>query len=211
MGAASFNADISKWDTSKVTDMRTMFWSAREFNQDISKWDVSKVEDMSYMFSYSPSFNADISHWDVSKVKLMESMFSGASSFKQKLCGKAWVYSKAKKESLFENSPGKISWFVCSPPSSSQRWLAQWRTSSALAAASPSTLSVASANMQTCSKCGTFKRSTRISCCAPGGAWYGNCGGANDKNFGHSWLEGMETCKRKTQFDGCSHMLIHAH
>ena len=35
--------DISKWDTSKVTDMHSMFFSAQNFNANISGWNVSKT------------------------------------------------------------------------------------------------------------------------------------------------------------------------
>ena len=39
--AESFNGDISKWDTSKVTDMSSMFKGAVAFNADISKWNTA--------------------------------------------------------------------------------------------------------------------------------------------------------------------------
>ena len=55
----------------------------------------------------------------------------------------------------------------------------------------------ASAIATSCPKCGTFKRSGRVSCCAPGGAWYKNCGDVGDRNVGHSWLEGVKVCERK--------------
>ena len=48
-----------------------------------------------------------------------------------------------------------------------------------------------------CSKCGTIKKSGTRSCCARDGAWFKNCGDAGDKNFGHTWLEGIQTCKSK--------------
>ena len=60
-----FNGNISKWDTSKVTDMSYMFRES-SFNQDISKWDVSNVEEMNYMFCNS-KFNQDISNWTMYK------------------------------------------------------------------------------------------------------------------------------------------------
>ena len=46
-----------------------------------------------------------------------------------------------------------------------------------------------------CSKCGTTKKSDRHSCCAPGGAWFKNCGDAGDKTFDHTWAEGIHACK----------------
>ena len=65
------------------------------FNADISKWDVSRVTNMNAMFQKAPSFNGDLSYWDVSSVTIMNQMFQGAKSFKQELCGDAWVHSKA--------------------------------------------------------------------------------------------------------------------
>ena len=41
--ASSFNADISGWDTSSVTDTSVMFTLASAFNADISAWDTSSV------------------------------------------------------------------------------------------------------------------------------------------------------------------------
>ena len=45
--------DISKWDTSNVTDMSGMFYKGYTLSSlpDISKWDTSKVTNMSSMFS----------------------------------------------------------------------------------------------------------------------------------------------------------------
>jgi surface protein len=94
----NFNADISKWDVSNVTDMSYMFFGADSFKQDISSWNVSKVIDMSYMFKgfgvphpfssvsvkqkdYIKDLTKDrgeIGRWDVSNVTNMRSMFSGA-------------------------------------------------------------------------------------------------------------------------------------
>ena len=43
-GANSFNADISKWDTTDFGNMYQMFSGARSFNQDLSRWDVSNKQ-----------------------------------------------------------------------------------------------------------------------------------------------------------------------
>ena len=71
-----FNGDISKWDVSNVTNMRSMFYKCEKFNSDISNWNVSNVTDMTSMFNGCKSFNQDISKWDVSKVKEDYFMFS---------------------------------------------------------------------------------------------------------------------------------------
>merc|ERR1712048_1478461 len=111
--ASAFNKDLSKWDVSAVTSMASMFSRASAFNQDLSKWDVSAVTDMTYMFSDASAFNQDLSKWDVSAVNNMGFMFVRASSFKRKLCGDAWVNSKADKKDMFSDSPGSISSTPC--------------------------------------------------------------------------------------------------
>ena len=70
-------------DTSNVTNMRSMFKSARSFNQPIGNWDTSKVTDMSWMFYKAESFNQPIGNWNTSKVTKMFSMFKDAKSFNQ--------------------------------------------------------------------------------------------------------------------------------
>merc|ERR1719174_827844 len=65
------------------------------------------------MFMDAVAFNIDISKWDVSSVDTMDNMFMDAVSFKQKLCGAAWVHSKASKESMCSGSFGSISSQVC--------------------------------------------------------------------------------------------------
>ena len=71
-----FNGDISKWNTSNVKSMESMFDNSL-FKGDISKWDVHNVENMWAMFSDS-IFNSDISKWNVRKVKNMSFMFHKA-------------------------------------------------------------------------------------------------------------------------------------
>ena len=69
--------------------MRNLFDGASDFNHHLSKWDVSAVTDMRYMFTY-------------------------ASAFQYKLCGFAWVNSKARKDDvMFYKSGGSISSTMC--------------------------------------------------------------------------------------------------
>jgi surface protein len=65
---SSFNADISRWNTSKVKSMDAMFLSATTFNRNIGGWDTSNVTNMHYMFLSATTFNQDISNWNVDKV-----------------------------------------------------------------------------------------------------------------------------------------------
>merc|ERR1719472_153493 len=89
--------------------MASMFSYASKFNADLSKWDVSAVTDMRAMFVRASAFNQDLSKWDVSAVTTMASMFYAASAFKRELSGVAWGHSKADKTDMFEDSPGSIS------------------------------------------------------------------------------------------------------
>lgn len=81
----SFNADLSKWDVSKVKNMKRMFFKNWAFNQDLSRWDVSEATDMSSMFWGCHKFNSDLSNWAVDKVTTMEQMFTVAYIFDQDL------------------------------------------------------------------------------------------------------------------------------
>jgi len=66
---------ISYWDTSRITNMSSLFYRYYNFNEDISRWNVSNVRTMSEMFYEAISFNCDLSNWDVRNVKDMTCMF----------------------------------------------------------------------------------------------------------------------------------------
>ncbi len=80
--SATFNVDISAWDTSAVTVMDGMFKGATAFNQAIP-FDTSSVTTMTGMFEDCTAFNQDISGWDVSNVTKMNFMFSDCTAFDQ--------------------------------------------------------------------------------------------------------------------------------
>ena len=46
-----------------------------------------------------------------------------------------------------------------------------------------------------CPKCAVIEKSGKLSCCAPGGAWFNNCGASGNSNTNHTWVEGMQACK----------------
>ena len=75
-----FNQDIGDWDTSKVTNMDSMFDGATSFNKDISRWDTSQVNDMGSMFRRASSFNQDLSGWNVGNAKRNGGFDSGTSA-----------------------------------------------------------------------------------------------------------------------------------
>ena len=75
-------ADLSSWDSSKVTDMRRMFDDCNSLTSlDLSGWDTSNVASMGSMFYHCNSLTSlDLSNWDTSKVTDMSWMFYYCSS-----------------------------------------------------------------------------------------------------------------------------------
>ena len=189
----------------------------------ISGWDVSKVTDMSDMFSYATFFRGDISKWDVSNINDMDAMFFQAVAFKQNLCGDAWAHSKASKVSMFTGSSGSISRTACmSKPTlvttqvTHQYVSRRPITERELKARAPITMTVSTSTLVIaptiahkiqCPKCGKFKKSGRVSCCAPGGDWFKNCAGVGNKHVAHSWSEGVKACKCKSKANACRYIL----
>jgi len=51
---------IASWDTSGITDMFRLFSDEEDFNEDISRWNVSKVVDMRLMFDGATSFDRQL-------------------------------------------------------------------------------------------------------------------------------------------------------
>ena len=76
--------DLSKFDTSKVTNMGYMFYNiSNPTTLDISNFDTSKVTDMGAMFAYMTSLTTlDLSHFDTSKVTDMAGMFYSVSTLR---------------------------------------------------------------------------------------------------------------------------------
>ena len=93
----SFNADISNWDTSNITNFRAMFQRLPYFNQPLNTtsvtvggrtynaWNVSKGTEFREMFRSSTLFNQPLGKWQIntgSNVNLA-TIFYGATSFNQ--------------------------------------------------------------------------------------------------------------------------------
>uniref|UniRef100_A0A7S3LE04 BspA family leucine-rich repeat surface protein n=1 Tax=Amphora coffeiformis TaxID=265554 RepID=A0A7S3LE04_9STRA len=85
--AATFNEDLSGWDTSNALSMFRMFYAARTFNQDLSSWNTAGVLSFMAMFTNCTAFNGNISNWDTSSALEMDYMFNNATSFTQDLSG----------------------------------------------------------------------------------------------------------------------------
>ncbi|QVK01924.1 DUF285 domain-containing protein [Mycoplasma mycoides subsp. capri] len=72
---------IQNWDTSKITDMTSVFDTTNEFDQDISNWDTSKVTNMNFMFTRAKKFNQNLNKWKTDKVTLMINTFQNTKEF----------------------------------------------------------------------------------------------------------------------------------
>ena len=70
--------DVSRWDTSSVTDMSCLFSGCESLTSlDVSNWDTSSVTDMSGLFqSCLKVTSLDVSNWDTSSVTDMGFLFS---------------------------------------------------------------------------------------------------------------------------------------
>jgi surface protein len=102
-GTTAFNQPIGNWDVSNVTDMAHMFWDAKAFNNNVYDWDVSSVTDMSGMFAGTRRFNQPIDRWDVGNVENMGRMFEAASAFNQYI--DEWDVSKVQcMERMFKRA-----------------------------------------------------------------------------------------------------------
>ena len=69
--------DVSNWDTSNVTNMNNMFYDCYNLKTlDLSNWDTNNVTDMNNMFSNCNKLTSiDASNWNTSNVTNMQNMF----------------------------------------------------------------------------------------------------------------------------------------
>lgn len=70
--ADSFDGDVSKFNTSRVTDMHNMFRHATSFTgkNGLGSWETSNVQDFSEMFFGAISFSGiGIPNWTISSLQ----------------------------------------------------------------------------------------------------------------------------------------------
>lgn len=76
--------DVSGWDTSAATSMRSMFARCRNFNQPL-RFDTHTVTEMGGMFSGCTAFDQPLTFNDTGAVTRMDRMFFGCIAFNQPL------------------------------------------------------------------------------------------------------------------------------
>jgi surface protein len=82
MRTSATSMELSRLDTSRVTDMSSMFWDTGALTSlNLSGWDTSNVTNMEVMFAYTSSLtNLNLSGWDTSSVTAMGGVFWNASA-----------------------------------------------------------------------------------------------------------------------------------
>jgi len=102
--------DFSAWDTSTVTDTRSMFYQATSFNGDVSTWDMSNViyiginQNFAGMFESATAFAGDISNWDLSSVLRADKFAFNATNFSSDVSGWVIPASWFSMNKMFQNS-----------------------------------------------------------------------------------------------------------
>jgi surface protein len=84
---------IKNWNTSKVTNLQTIFQGQRLFNQEVGTWDVSKVTSLLGAFnggsnatgSFNNGGSSSINSWNTGLVTNMQSAFSNQQKFNQNI------------------------------------------------------------------------------------------------------------------------------
>ena len=99
------NIDLSNLDTSKVTDMSSMFNSCGLTSLDLSSFNTSNVTNMSSMFS-GPLSSLDLSSFDTSKVTDMSYMFNRCSELNSLNISSFNTSNVTRMDGMFLNCSG---------------------------------------------------------------------------------------------------------
>jgi surface protein len=110
---STFDGDISKWDTGKVTAMGEMFFKASAFNQDIGSWNTAQVTTMIAMFHSASAFNQDIGSWNTGKVTSMIYMLWKASAFNQDISSWTGPAATTAQTNMFFDATAFQAKFTC--------------------------------------------------------------------------------------------------
>jgi Mycoplasma protein of unknown function, DUF285 len=126
-----FNANLSRWDVSRVTDSGAMFSGAASFKGDgRPEWNTSQIVAMASMFELATSLDVNyLSKWDTSKVVDFSYMFYGIDTMYQtdafKIGGPSNITGLDEwNTSLVENMAHMFDWWA-----SFDADLSRWNTS----------------------------------------------------------------------------------
>ena len=71
----TFNEDIQRWNTGRVTTFANMFYGCNFFDRPLGTWDVSSARDMTGMFAKCSVFDSPLTDWDTGRVEYFGDMF----------------------------------------------------------------------------------------------------------------------------------------
>jgi hypothetical protein len=154
-GAAAFNADISGWDVSRVSNFNTAFnacaefegtglgkwamteaitlvstfYGASKFNADLGAWAVQKVTNLQNTFRAANFAGTGLDKWNVNSVIKMTSTFDGAASLttcnKRKIAH-AWASNTAFTDTTYDTAWAGEPWCVGAALSDAEFKTASW-------------------------------------------------------------------------------------
>ena len=103
-GSNITSIDLSKFETSKVTSMNSMFYNCSNLNEiNFGNIDTSSLENIEFLFyGCSSLISIDISNFKISKVTSMYCLFCYCSNLENINFGNIKTYSVENMESLFE-------------------------------------------------------------------------------------------------------------
>jgi surface protein len=133
----SFNQNIGNWNTSRVTNMSSMFQNQPNFNQNISTkvvtvsgssyvaWNTSNVTNMGLIFNnivIDGEFNQNIGNWNTTRVTNMTQMFTGLPYFNQDISTKVVTISGSSYVAWNTTSATTMNFmFFCYSPATAGR------------------------------------------------------------------------------------------
>jgi hypothetical protein len=99
-----FSSDLF-WDTSSVTNMRSVFLNNAQFKGYIGTWDVGSVVSTDSMFHGAGIEDSGIGSWNTKRLSSARYMFQGAQGLSKDLDLSSWTFGpKPNLSSMFEGS-----------------------------------------------------------------------------------------------------------
>ena len=127
----------------------------------------------------------------------MRSTFEGAVSFNVDIS--KWDVSNVKNMRLMFFGAASFAQTLCGTA-----WVNAKASKTNMFVGSPGSISsVCASSSAVCAACAPHRASGEPSCCAPGGAWFQNCGKQGDPRFDHTWDEGIKACESTTVCATC--------
>jgi len=202
--AENFDRDLSRWDVSGVTKMDSMFSKARSFNQQLcgAAW-IHSIATKDRIFAESPgsisreicSTGGEPQRW-LAKYKAKDADKADtnkADTSADKACSKCGKFPKSGRSSCC--APGGAWYQKCGGSTANNKFEYSWIEG--VEACKPTAKAPVDEDVDNsgCLACGMIQKSGKLSCCARGGSWFGNCAATANAKIKHTWYEGIQACK----------------